>query len=381
MGVTRRAQSLTPSQRLSKQGPAAAASKGPKPPQSLSPSQEFEYGLGVNGETAKRIKELIRTLMDNTLDPGKFASDQSDLINDIVTSVLEKKQAVISGSDDLFKHSVIKKYINKRFGWMRWKKFKDLNVLMKQENDDNASIFRKDRGTRQSLPPPPLPSRRSVVDRGPTPDQGEGQSPSMEDSDRETDIVSTPTCSTRSSGVRTLDSPYTSTSRNPIIPPAFTSAPASKPLVDVAAASTSTLTVFSPPLTPNFLRSDIPVPTANNRQLLPLPERPKYETYLQYYGGTNKMEVAGVEFFLRSCMPSMIHFLPYFLEFGCKNLLFLKAASLWPSEDIEQEFLKKLPTSNGRTLTKMELLVLRKHLQGFQFEDKVAILPPRNPPA
>ncbi len=71
--------------------------------------------------------------------------------------------------------------------------------------------------------------------------------------------------------------------------------------------------------------------------------------------------------FLDSCLPSMAHHLPVFLNVGCTNAEDLLGISTWSREVIEI-FLGKLPPSeDGGYLSEMEKAHLTNHfLQYFQ---------------
>jgi len=75
-------------------------------------------------------------------------------------------------------------------------------------------------------------------------------------------------------------------------------------------------------------------------------------------------QTAQVAQFLETCTPPMIHFLPNFLMFGCKNEDFLQAVNSWP-DDVIESFLKSLPSCGKSKFTGMDIFILKNHFQAY----------------
>ena len=73
---------------------------------------------------------------------------------------------------------------------------------------------------------------------------------------------------------------------------------------------------------------------------------------------------AQVRRFLATCMPSMTHFLPNFIAFGCKNEEFLLAVTSWTDDAIDS-FLKSVSSCDSNEFTGMDILVLRNHFRNY----------------
>ena len=73
---------------------------------------------------------------------------------------------------------------------------------------------------------------------------------------------------------------------------------------------------------------------------------------------------AQVRRFLATCTPSMTHFLPNFIAFGCKNEEFLLAVTSWTDDAIDS-FLKSVSSCDNNEFTGKDILVLKNHFRNY----------------
>jgi len=80
---------------------------------------------------------------------------------------------------------------------------------------------------------------------------------------------------------------------------------------------------------------------------------------------TSRGAVYTVHQFLRNCAPSMEHLLYRFVEIGFQSLDKLQAVADFWTADERRDLLKRLPPSNGKCITELELAALERGFCAF----------------